>query len=491
MFGDNQHNFGSPRSLQLLATRNDDAGDLRDRHDDRHHQRRDRPVGRVGHRLQQHHLHDRAQTIGPGGDAGEGGRGAGRAPGRHGRDVAAALLVGVFHAVLITRLGLPPFIATLGTLIGLRSLGRVIAQAQVSQRQSRRVGPRFPSLFNATWTWHIPGFELAIKVRWVPLCVFLVVAAGAAVLMKRTVLGRHLYALGGNEEAARLSGIRTDRLKYVAYCIGALCSGLAGILYAAREGQGNSTNMGMGYELNAIAAAVVGGASLRGGVGTMSGTILGALFLTLVVNGIPQHHQDRIDAVRRDHRRRGGDPGRGRQSDPRPEVRRVATSRRESWKGGAMPRDLSETQPASADHDGKILAAHTDGRFCLLTLHFHAGLAIRSLLRSFNLQHTREHLVGVFSQAAAGTAGAGDRDCHFSGEPASFNGPIVGCGTSISISRAVVCGSCEDPVDGIHRAAGNARLFQILQPFRRRTAGDFGGHERDECLAILRRAGHW
>ena len=73
----------------------------------------------------------------------------------------------------------------------------------------------------------------------------------------------------------------------MAYGIGALCSGLAGILYAAREGQGNSTNLGMGYELNAIAAAVVGGASLRGGVGTISGTILGALFLTLVVNGIP------------------------------------------------------------------------------------------------------------------------------------------------------------------------------------------------------------
>jgi ribose/xylose/arabinose/galactoside ABC-type transport system permease subunit len=83
-------------------------------------------------------------------------------------------------------------------------------------------------------------------------------------------------------------------LKYVAYSIGAVCGGLAGILYAAREGQGNSTNLGVGYELNAIAAAVVGGASLRGGSGTISGTVLGALFLTLVVNGIP--HLIKIDS---------------------------------------------------------------------------------------------------------------------------------------------------------------------------------------------------
>jgi ribose/xylose/arabinose/galactoside ABC-type transport system permease subunit len=201
--------------------------------------------------------------------------------------LTAALLVGVLHALLITRLDLPPFIATLGTLIGLRSLGRVIAQSLYHSDKIAVSAPDFRSLFNATWSWNLPGLDWPVKIRWVPLCVFLLVATGAVVVMRRTILGRHLYALGGTEEAARLSGIRTDRLKYVAYCLGAVCSGLAGILYAAREGQGNSTNMGMGYELNAIAAAVVGGASLRGGVGTMSGTILGALFLTLVVNGIP------------------------------------------------------------------------------------------------------------------------------------------------------------------------------------------------------------
>lgn len=209
--------------------------------------------------------------------------------------LVAALLVGVFHAVLITRLDLPPFIATLGTLIGLRSLARVIAQAKYHSDKVAVSAPDFRALFKATWEWKLRRLDHPLMVRWVPLVVFLVVAAAAILLMRKTVLGRHLYALGGNEEAARLSGIRTDRLKYVAYGIGALCSGLAGILYAAREGQGNSTNLGIGYELNAIAAAVVGGASLRGGVGTMSGTILGALFLTLVVNGIP--HIIKIDST--------------------------------------------------------------------------------------------------------------------------------------------------------------------------------------------------
>ncbi len=209
--------------------------------------------------------------------------------------LSLALVIGLFHATLITLLKLPPFIATLGTLIGLRSLARVIAQWQFQSDKVSVSAPEFRALFNATWSFTVPGIDLPLRIRWVPLCVFLVVAIAAMILMRRTVLGRHLYALGGNEEAARLSGIRTDGLKFVAYSIGAFCAGLAGILYAAREGQGNSTNLGVGYELNAIAAAVVGGASLRGGAGTITGTILGAMFLTLVVNGIP--HLIKIDST--------------------------------------------------------------------------------------------------------------------------------------------------------------------------------------------------
>jgi ribose/xylose/arabinose/galactoside ABC-type transport system permease subunit len=198
-----------------------------------------------------------------------------------------SLLIGLLHAALITGLNLPPFIATLGTLIGLRSLARVLSQSLFQSDKIAVSAKQFRALYNATWPVQVPLVKDPVLVRWVPLLVFALVAVAGMVVMRRTVLGRHLYALGGNEQAARLSGIRTNRLKFVAYMIGSFCGGLAGILYAAREGQGNAANLGVGYELNAIAAAVVGGASLRGGAGTLTGTILGALFLTLVVNGIP------------------------------------------------------------------------------------------------------------------------------------------------------------------------------------------------------------
>ena len=208
--------------------------------------------------------------------------------------IVAALLVGELHAALITRLGLPPFIATLGTLIGLRSLGRVIAQRMYRSDKVAVAAPDFRHLYNSTVNCDLSFLGVNFPIRWVPLVVFLLVAIGTTILLQRTVVGRHLYALGGNEQAARLSGIRTDRLKLLAYCLGALLSGIAGILCAAREGQGNSQTMGVGYELNAIAAAVVGGCSLRGGAGTVAGTVLGALFLTLVINGIP--HIIKIDS---------------------------------------------------------------------------------------------------------------------------------------------------------------------------------------------------
>jgi ribose/xylose/arabinose/galactoside ABC-type transport system permease subunit len=100
-----------------------------------------------------------------------------------------------------------------------------------------------------------------------------------------TQRGRHLYALGGNEEAARLSGLSLGQLKATAYALAALLSSVVGILYAARQGQGDAGSA-VGYELNAIAAAVVGGCSLRGGQGTITGTVLGVAFPTIVVNGI-------------------------------------------------------------------------------------------------------------------------------------------------------------------------------------------------------------
>lgn len=191
--------------------------------------------------------------------------------------LAVGFLIGSLHAWLITTVGLPPFIATLATLVGLRSLGRVIienvtgavlgsksTQIQIYDRQFR---------------------YLATSV-WVPAVLFLVLAVAAWLLLSRTVVGRHLYALGGNEQATRLSGIRTDRLKWLAYCLSAMLSSVAGVIFIADQSVADPQTLGRGYELNAIAAAVVGGCSLQGGVGTIPGTLLGCLFLRMVIDGI-------------------------------------------------------------------------------------------------------------------------------------------------------------------------------------------------------------
>ncbi len=178
----------------------------------------------------------------------------------------AGLLIGLFHTLLIIKLDLPPFITTLGTLAGLRSVAKVLSNDEKISANN--------DAFRALYT-----------VWWVPALIFVLVALSVALLMRRTMPGRHLYALGGNEEAARLSGLSIGRLKALAYCLPALLSAVVGILYAARQGQGDAESA-VGYELGAIAAAVVGGCSLRGGQGTIVGTVLGVSFLTIVVNGI-------------------------------------------------------------------------------------------------------------------------------------------------------------------------------------------------------------
>jgi len=191
------------------------------------------------------------------------------------------LLIGSLHAWLITEVGLPPFVATLGTLVGLRSLSRAIIEAVTqsvlggAKTQINIADRSFRELSGA-----ISGTALNLVV------LVLVVGFLLWVLLSKTVVGRHLYALGGNEQAARLSGIQTDRLKWLAYCISAVLSSLAGILYVSQLSVADPQTSGRGYELNAIAAAVVGGCSLQGGVGTIPGTLLGALFLRVVIDGV-------------------------------------------------------------------------------------------------------------------------------------------------------------------------------------------------------------
>jgi ribose/xylose/arabinose/galactoside ABC-type transport system permease subunit len=191
--------------------------------------------------------------------------------------LAVGFLVGSLHAWLITVVGLPPFIATLATLQGLRSLSRSIVE-----NVTKHVYGGSKSQIEVSDA----GFRYLATSVWIPVTLFLALAALLWLMMARTVVGRHLYALGGNEAATRLSGIRTDRLKWLAYCIGALCSSLAGILYVGELSVASPLSLGQGFELNAIAAAVVGGCSLQGGVGTIPGVVLGCVFLRVVIDGI-------------------------------------------------------------------------------------------------------------------------------------------------------------------------------------------------------------
>lgn len=191
------------------------------------------------------------------------------------------LLIGSLHAWLITEIGLPPFVATLGTLVGLRSLSRAIMESVTAAVQGGAktkisiADKSFRELSGA-----ISGTS------WNLVLLTLLIGFLLWILLSKTVAGRRLYALGGNEQAARLSGIQTDRLKWLAYCISAVLSSLVGILYVSQLSVADPQTSGRGYELNAIAAAVVGGCSLQGGVGTIPGTLFGALFLRVVIDGV-------------------------------------------------------------------------------------------------------------------------------------------------------------------------------------------------------------
>jgi ribose/xylose/arabinose/galactoside ABC-type transport system permease subunit len=184
----------------------------------------------------------------------------------------AGVLVGTLHAWLITSVGLPPFVATLATLVGLRSFSRGLT----------------PTLTGGKSQIDFPDANLRDVLKDVTSIsiVFIVFACFLWFLMSRTVTGRHLQAMGGNEQAAKLSGIRTDRLKWLAYVLGAVSASIVGIISFADNGSAKPDIMARGYELNAIAASVIGGCSLQGGIGTIPGTILGCLFLRTIIDAV-------------------------------------------------------------------------------------------------------------------------------------------------------------------------------------------------------------
>jgi ribose transport system permease protein len=191
--------------------------------------------------------------------------------------LSAALLIGLVQGLLITRAGLQPFILTLAGMLIYRGISQtVLAGGDISFGGFQSPAVRF--LVETIGEGNVLGVPS-------PVIIFLAVMAAATFLLHFTVFGRYLYAIGGNREAARYSGIAVEAVETSTYVISAGLAGLAGVMYAAYLPQVNH-NIGFGYELTAIAAAVLGGCSLRGGEGTVPGVLIGAAIMQVMDNGI-------------------------------------------------------------------------------------------------------------------------------------------------------------------------------------------------------------
>jgi ribose transport system permease protein len=197
-----------------------------------------------------------------------------------------SLGIGILHGLLITKLRLQPFVVTLCGLLLYRGMARYL-----TDDQSQGFGDSYEGL-RALAIGKLPLSEkFALPA---PFFFLLGVALLSGLLLNRTVWGRYLLALGRNETAARYSGVNTDRMKILAYAICSLLAGLGGILFALDLNSIQPASLGDFYELYAIAAAVLGGCSLRGGEGTILGVIIGTAVMRVLYNainilGIPTH----------------------------------------------------------------------------------------------------------------------------------------------------------------------------------------------------------
>lgn len=183
--------------------------------------------------------------------------------------VGFCVLIGLWHGFLIGRFNLQPFIATLCTLLLLRGLGRGISGGVSQGIQS------FDILGNSKFI-GIP----------IPFCVMIALALIIGFFMNFTVYGRYLYAIGRNAEAVRYSGIKVNRMRTAAYITCAVLAGIAGIISVSYTGEVQPASTGLMFEMWAIAAAVLGGCSLRGGEGGVLGIIIGATLIKVMYNGI-------------------------------------------------------------------------------------------------------------------------------------------------------------------------------------------------------------
>jgi ribose/xylose/arabinose/galactoside ABC-type transport system permease subunit len=182
----------------------------------------------------------------------------------------AGLAFGFLNGLLVTKSKIAPFIVTLGTM----TIGRGLALILSNGRPVSNLSESFNFIGN--------GKIIGIPV---PIIILVAVFIISSIVLKKTIFGRYVYAIGGNEQASWASGINVNKIKMATYAICGALSGLAGILLTARISTGQP-NSGMGFELDAIAAVVIGGTSTTGGRGTMIGTLIGVLLIGVINNGL-------------------------------------------------------------------------------------------------------------------------------------------------------------------------------------------------------------
>ncbi|RWN48426.1 MAG: ABC transporter permease [Mesorhizobium sp.] len=191
--------------------------------------------------------------------------------------LAVGILIGAVNGLLITRLNVAPFIATLGVLYVARGLALLSSD-----------GRTFPNLVGKPELGTTGfGFLGAGRLLGLPVAIWIliVVSLGAAYLAKYTPLGRHIFAVGGNERASRISGVRVNMVKMFVYMFSGFCAAIVGLIISS-ELMASHPATGESFELNAIAAAVLGGTSMSGGRGTIGGTIVGAFVIGILSDGL-------------------------------------------------------------------------------------------------------------------------------------------------------------------------------------------------------------
>lgn len=185
--------------------------------------------------------------------------------------LGVGLICGLANGAIISGLRLPPFIVTLGSLTAIRGVARLLGNDT--------------TVFNPDLPFDFIGNGSILGIPWLAVIALLTIVVSWFVL-KRTVLGTWIYAIGGNAEAARLTGIKVPRVLLFVYAVSGLFAGLGGVMSAARLYAANGLQLGQAYELDAIAAVILGGTSFVGGVGSIWGTLVGALIIAVLSNGL-------------------------------------------------------------------------------------------------------------------------------------------------------------------------------------------------------------